>query len=557
MIPVNDPPVAVDDIVQIVEDSPKVFISPLGNDLTEPDVGESLQLLSVESLPGLIAVGNTLEYSPPLDFFGKRRVEYTISDGNGGQALGIIEIDVLPSNDPPRIVDEYFLVNGRGGSVRLDVLSNDSIEPDSNETLSLTSFNASSELGTITRSGDVLLLEPTGFFEGILELVYSVSDGNGGVGQGVATIELFLPNRDPVALADHLTLLEDEVQIIDVLANDTAAPDMDEVLSLVSVGKSREGGETMVEGGLVRYLPPENYFGNDRFTYEISDGRGGFAIAEVVLSIENVNDPPTVLDDQFEILEDSAPIVFDLLKNDSSNPDFGESLSLETFRIETSPFQGTASIQANQLAMSFEQDFNGLVTGIYEVADGNGGRAFGQVSVLVESVNDPPLANLDFVTILPGSEIVEIDVLANDSIAPDKSETLEIATLFTGELRSGEVSHDGETIFFRPFADARGTESFRYSISDGNGGQSSALIVLSIEEDRLPLLARDDQVSLLEDSSVRTNVLANDQIDTNNAESIELTIVALPKNGTVKVVEKDLLEYSANPDFFRQRSARV
>src|SRR5262249_10874041 len=100
------------------------------------------------------------------------------------------------------------------------------------------------------------------------------------------------PDNAPTAVADAATLSEDGTTLIDVLANDTD-PDGDALV--ISSPGSASHGSVAIESGKVRYTPAANYFGSDAFTYQISDGRGGFASASVAVTVLSVNDPPRLV----------------------------------------------------------------------------------------------------------------------------------------------------------------------------------------------------------------------------------------------------------------------
>ena len=60
----------------------------------------------------------------------------------------------------------------------------------------------------------------------------------------------------------------------------------------VESGSPGAHGTTEIVGGGVRCTAKPNYHGEDQFTYIVSDGHGGNAMAEVVVTVAPVADAP-------------------------------------------------------------------------------------------------------------------------------------------------------------------------------------------------------------------------------------------------------------------------
>ena len=100
-------------------------------------------------------------------------------------------------------------------------------------------------------------------------------------------------NSPPSAQADSATVAEDTLSNpIDVLSNDSTAPDSGESLTIISVGVPNAGGAVSSNGALLTYSPAPNFSGTELFTYTVSDGNGGEATATVTVTVTPVNDAP-------------------------------------------------------------------------------------------------------------------------------------------------------------------------------------------------------------------------------------------------------------------------
>ena len=139
VLPVNDPPLAVDDAAETVEGT-AVFIDVLAND-SDPN-GDTLTVVEV-SAPAhgtaVVAAAGTVEYTPGPDFHGTDRLTYVVGDGSGLTARAAVEVTVLPVNDPPLAGDDAA-DTPEDTSVTIDVLANDS-DPDG-DTLAVVEVSA-------------------------------------------------------------------------------------------------------------------------------------------------------------------------------------------------------------------------------------------------------------------------------------------------------------------------------------------------------------------------------------------------------------------------------
>lgn len=120
----------------------------------------------------------------------------------------------------------------------------------------------------------------------------SVNDGHGGLAQQQVDITITGGNDGPTANADTASVNEDGSVTISVLANDTD-PDNGDTLSLQSVSTAQHG-TVAISGNDVVYTPTANYAGNDSFTYVVTDDFGATSTATVSVTVNAVNDAPSI-----------------------------------------------------------------------------------------------------------------------------------------------------------------------------------------------------------------------------------------------------------------------
>jgi hypothetical protein len=110
-----------------------------------------------------------------------------------------------------------------------------------------------------------------------------------------AEIQTFFDNQPPVAVDDSYETDEDtslNITAPGVLENDSDADG--NPLTVVKVTDPASGTLNLNIDGSFTYIPNENYFGVDSFTYKANDGMWDSDVATVVIMVHPVNDPPTV-----------------------------------------------------------------------------------------------------------------------------------------------------------------------------------------------------------------------------------------------------------------------
>ena len=122
VLPVNDPPEAVDDEAETLEDE-AVVVDVLAND-TDVD-GDPFRVVSVGQAGhgATVIASRRVRYSPDTNWYGTDRFTYTIADPDGLTATATVTMTVLPVNDAPEavgVIPNQVLEEG-GAPVTLDL----------------------------------------------------------------------------------------------------------------------------------------------------------------------------------------------------------------------------------------------------------------------------------------------------------------------------------------------------------------------------------------------------------------------------------------------------
>ncbi|MCH2038718.1 MAG: cadherin-like domain-containing protein, partial [Rickettsiales bacterium] len=125
---------------------------------------------------------------------------------------------------------------------------------------------------------------------------------------------------------------------------------------------------------------------------------------------------------------------------------------------------------------------------------------------------------------------VTIDVLANDIDADGDSLTITSATNGT----NGTVFIVNGQIVYTLAANFNGTDSFTYTISDGNGGTGTGTVDVTVGAVNDAPVANDDSAVTNEDTPVTIIVFGNDTDA--DGDSLTITSATNGTNGTVFIV---------------------
>ncbi|MBN1975448.1 MAG: tandem-95 repeat protein [Sedimentisphaerales bacterium] len=182
------------------------------------------------------------------------------------------------------------------------------------------------------------------------------------------------------------------------------------------------------------------------------------------------NSPPTASDDSISTQEDT-PAAITLKCSDSD----GDLLSLI---IENEPSHGTLSGKELNLIYVPERNFSGIDSFTYKVNDGKSESNSAAVSIVITPVNDPPTAVDDIIEILEDVSMIPINVLDNDTDADN--DQLTILGAIGGSQGDKVINNDNNQIIYTPNKNFSGSDSFSYTISDGQGGTNTGTVRIKI-----------------------------------------------------------------------------
>ncbi|WP_237771919.1 tandem-95 repeat protein, partial [Vibrio parahaemolyticus] len=306
--PVNDAPVAKDDIATTQEDT-AVTIDVLPNDSDVDGDKLSIESASVPKEQGTVeVVDGKLVFTPAENFNGDAEITYTVTDGAlTDQAT--VNVTVNAVNDTPvvesSIADQTLAEDFTPYTINLNTAFSDVDNVDGELSFSV-SGNSNIQVAIVN---GIATFTPTADWNGSEALTFTATDPSG---ESVSQTVNFTVAPVADIVADKATVVEDTPTIIKVLGNDTFEGD-DKVVSLDTNNGPANGTVSVNPDSSVTYTPNDNYHGTDSFTYIVTSG-GVSESTTVNVDVTPVNDAPVAKDDT-AITDEDTPVTIDVLPN--------------------------------------------------------------------------------------------------------------------------------------------------------------------------------------------------------------------------------------------------
>ncbi|MBE4477972.1 tandem-95 repeat protein, partial [Vibrio parahaemolyticus] len=542
--PVNDAPVAKDDIATTQEDT-AVTIDVLTNDTDVDGDKLSIESASVPKEQGTVeVVDGKLVFTPAENFNGQAEITYTVTDGQLTDEAKVT-VTVNPVNDAPTIkVDAVESITENAVSTDTVVATltvRDTDTPEDQLTVSLENNSNGyfvlvgnevklTQAGVDAVNNDELNLKD-------LTISASVSDGVNPTASDSDSLIVNRVNDAPTIKVDAVeSITEDAVSTDTVVAaltvRDTDTPEDQLTVSL----ENNSNGYFVLVGNEVKLTQAGvDAVNNDELNLKdltisasVSDGVNPTANGSDSLIVNRVNDAPTidnVILDQV-LAEDFASYTIDL------NDAFKDSDSALNFSVFGNS-NVLVSIENGIATISPTADWNGSETLTFTATDPSGESISQTVNFTVAPVAD---IVADKATVVEDTPTI-IKVLGNDTFEGDD----QVVSLDTNNGPANgtvSVNPDG-SVTYTPNDNYHGTDSFTYIVTSGGVSESTTVSVDVMPVNDAPV-AKDDIATTQEDTAVTIDVLPNDSDVDGDKLSIESASV--PKEqGTVEVVNGKLV----------------
>ncbi|ENM4036819.1 tandem-95 repeat protein, partial [Vibrio parahaemolyticus] len=515
--PVNDAPVAKDDIATTQEDT-AVTIDVLPND-TDID-GDTLRIdsASVPSDQGTVEiVDGKLVFTPAENFNGDAEITYTVTDGELTDEAKV-SVTVNPVNDAPTIkVDAVESITENAVSTDTVVATltvRDTDTPEDRLTVSL----ENNSNGYFVLVGDEVKLTQAGV-DAVnndeldlkdLTISASVSDGVNPTASDSDSLVVNRVNDAPTvenAIADQVLSEDFDAYTIDL---NEVFKDSDSSLEFSVSGNNSI--QISIVSGVATITPTADWNGKETITFTAKDPSGESVSQTVSFTVAPVVD---IEADSTNVLEDT-PTIINVLGNDT----FEGKDKVVSLDAENGPKNGTVIVN-NDGTVTYTPNDNyvGKDTFTYIVTSGGVSEST-TVEVNVTPVNDVPVAKDDIATTQEDTAVT-IDVLPNDTDVDGDKLSIQSATVPEAQ---GKVEIVDGKLVFTPAENFNGHAEIIYTVTDGQLTDEAKVTVTVNPVNDAPTIKVDAVESITEDAVSTDTVVATLTVRDTDTSEDQLTV---------------------------------
>lgn len=431
----------------------------------DPD-GDTLVFNIVDTPKNGVLTGGPpfVSYQPDPDYHGPDVFTFQVNDGILDSTVAHVFLSVVQVNRAP-LVQNGSLSLAENGAVSVS-LADFASDPDG-DLLTFTIVQAPGH-GILSLEGELAMYTPNEDYHGPDSFRFKASDGSADSESVTISIDVNSVNAQPTASGGGFLVQENGSLDID-LRDMATDPDGDNLT--FSIVETASHGTVSLNGHQITYVPAPNYRGSDAFSFKASDGSLESAPAILSLVVYHVNREPTTSGGFFTLQEDGSVLID--LSDLATDPD-GDTLA---YTIVATPENGILSGDAPVVSYQPDPGYWGPDGFSFMVSDGILDSTTSAVSFYVNAVNEAPVTRDGTLTLDQNGSISFS--LADYTTDADGDP---VAFTIVESASHGTVSLSGDEVTYAPASDFHGSDSFRFTASDGSLDSEPATISLIVHE---------------------------------------------------------------------------
>ena len=483
-----------------------------------------------------------VEFDPNPNFIGTDSVCVTICDQTALCYELNVPIEVTPVNDPPLAINDINATQ-INNSVSGNVLTNDSdVEGNTltvNPGFTIFPLNVTNGTVTIDEFGDYTFV-PLADFIGNGTFEYEVCDNGQPSKCDTALVVIAIMDNTLVTnnaikgVPDNFVMEEGNTLTASVISNDTD-PDGDNLaINTTAITAPANGVLTINVDGTIAYTPTPGYFGTDEFTYEVCDDGTPQSCANVLVTIDILEDDG--FNDLYATDDLSSAEEGQLQSGNVTDNDYDPEAGTLTVSLQTNVTNGTLTLNSDGTYDYLPNPgYVGNDQFVYNVCDNGSPVAcdLATVYLTVLDSKDAPLVITNPITVsinTPGNICMPITDPNAGSTFTVTACTFDPLSLTTANIVNGNLCVD-----YTPDLNFTGTDELCYVVCDQTGRCDTAAVPVTVVPLSIPSATLAGPaviitpITVAQDSSVS---LCTPIMDQNVGDTFTATFCsATPANG--------------------------
>ncbi len=473
------------------------------------------------------------DYTPNANFNGTDSFTYTVTDASSGESLTqTVSLTINPVTDLTAADD--VASGDEDTTISSSVAINDSTTSGGVLTYAIDTGVSNGSL--VFNSDGSYVYTPNANFSGTDSFTYTVTDAASGE-SSTQTVSLTVNPVTDLSAADDVASGNEDTTINSTVAANDSTTSGGVLTYAVDTGVTN-GSLVFNSDGSYDYTPNANFVGTDSFTYTVTDADSGESSTQTVsLTVNPVTDL-SAADDVVSGDEDTT-ISASVASNDNTT-----SGGVLTYAVDTGVTNGSLVFNSDgSYDYTPNANFNGTDSFTYTVTDAASGETSTQtVTLTINSVND--LTAADDVASEDEDTTISSTVVANDSTTSGGVLTYAVET---GVSNGSLVFNSDGSYDYTPNANFVGTDSFTYTVTDADSGESSTQTVSLTVNPVTDLSAADDVASGNEDTTISASVASND--NTTSGGVLSYAVDTGVSNGSLVFNSDGSYDYTPNANF--------